>query len=338
MALDFSYTGSFQHGLVIRTENPLEVVWEQISRIGTSEYASALTPEKPQIDWTKHTQYACVRIRQALELRRSSDGASVLTKPLVLYYSFLNLLRACMALGPEVISPSKHGLIYRPYDQLLLNEAEFDAGTFTTYLNSLNVPWTPGTRISLQSSLSKIPEIATDFNSPNRGKSDALPVSVEAKMGSKAVRLHFDQRFIDEQTFRMAWPNEFPTLKDFYELEDSGATLKLKQEHQPNDYGGVCTLCEKTMLYRLVLGNDPVWHVVRHKDGELNLPRAAYYFIAMFILGNVVRYQPELFQRALPPASEPEWFFERFLRSSERFFPQLMISWLERTSILFSVY
>ena len=53
---------------------------------------------------------ASLRVRQALELRRASDGSSALTKPLTLYYSMLNLTRAIMLAFVGDIGHPTHGL------------------------------------------------------------------------------------------------------------------------------------------------------------------------------------------------------------------------------------
>ena len=328
MALDLSYIGSFQRGLLYRSENPLEEVWTQIARVGTPEYASSLKPVTPGIDWNKHTNYASVRIRQSVELRNAGRNSTLLTRPITLYYSFLNLLRACMALAPEVIGPPHHGLEYRKNDQLLLNEAKLVPGTFTAYLDSLKLPWKAGQVLSLQSCLSQIPEIAAEFNSPERGRTNVVSVSVEAKMGSNTVRLHFNSKSVDEAQFRSAWTTDYPNLKNLCELGEKGTILKVRQEHQPKDYSDVCSICEKYLLNRLAWSEDALWHALRHTEGQLILSRAGYYFVAVFILGSLARYQPELLQSALRSGTEMEWFFDRFMRTAERFFPQLMFSWL----------
>ncbi|OQW37782.1 MAG: hypothetical protein A4E19_12215 [Nitrospira sp. SG-bin1] len=318
--LDLSYVGSFQRGTLISTENPQEEVWALIGRLGTPEYAGSLLPDRKDVNWEQHTKYASVRFRQAIELRRSSSGTTLLTKPILLYYSFLNLLRAFMALGPEIIGHRKHGLIFRPNDKFLLNAAELSEGTFTEFLTSSGIVWEVKTKISLEEALHKIPEICYEFKSPERGESDVWPATVAAKMASKTVFLHFDRALIVEETFRTTWEQALPGIKDLYELEGEGLTLRLKAEHQRNDYDQLCEMCEKTMLNRLVFGSAPLWYLLRHKDGEQELPRAGYYFVSLFILGSLARYQPELLHMSLPAGSEMEWFFTRFMQHAERFF------------------
>ena len=51
-----------------------------------------------------------------------------------------------------------------------------------------------------------------------------------------------------------------------------------------------------------------------------HLPRAAYDFVAMSILGSVVRYEPELLEPLTKPQDELGWMINRFLALAERFF------------------
>jgi hypothetical protein len=63
-------------------------------------------------------------------------------------------------------------------------------------------------------------------------------------------------------------------------------------------------------------------------------PRAAHYLVAAFILASIVRYAPEV----LAPELELQtgWFLRRFLIAADRYFPQLMLSWLMGGDIYFT--
>jgi hypothetical protein len=80
----------------------------------------------------------------------------------------------------------------------------------------------------------------------------------------------------------------------------------------------------------------PVWYALRVVDPELVFPREAYYMVALFILGSIVRYEPEMMLEASNPDAEVGWFLRRFLQVAERYFPQLMLMWIEQCPIYFS--
>jgi hypothetical protein len=336
MAIDLNYQGSFQRGIRFSSEAPIEEVWSQIARISTPEYAStAFKPTKTGVEWGKHTSYASVRIRQACELRNAGRDSSLLTRPITLYYSFLNLLRGVMALVPEVISPSQHGLAYKSNSQLLLCEAKLTPGTFGSYLDCMKLPWKEGLTISLQYCLSRIPEVLVEYKSPDRGGTNVACVAVQAKIGSGEARLVFDTRFVEESHFRTNWATGYPQLKDICELEEKGCVLKVKQSFKESMYEGLCDFCERNLWNSLVWRDDPLWHIVRHLNGAVTLNRVGYYFVAVFILGSIARYEPELLQSSLKQGGELEWFFDRFMRAAERFFPQLIFSWAQGRATYF---
>ena len=266
MAYDLNYVGSFQRGMRIPSESPIDEVWSRIARFGTPEFASTgFAPTKVGNKWGKHANYASVRIRQACELRIAGRNSSLLTRPLTLYYSFLNLLRGVMALVPEVLSPSQHGLTYKSNAQLLLCEAKLTTGTFGTYLDCVKWPWKDGSTVSLNYCLSRIPEVLHEYQSPDRGTPNVIPVGVSAKIGSGEARLGFDKRFVEESQFRTNWATDYPQLKDLCELEENGCVLKVKQSFKESKYEGLCDFCEKNLWNSLVWSDDQIWYMCAFK-------------------------------------------------------------------------
>jgi hypothetical protein len=77
------------------------------------------------------------------------------------------------------------------------------------------------------------------------------------------------------------------------------------------------------------------WYLIREVDNHSTLTRASYYYIAVFILGSIVRYEPELMLEVSYLDSEIGWFIDRFLNKAERFFPQLKICEQCKTTIYF---
>jgi hypothetical protein len=74
-------------------------------------------------NWQKHLSYLQVRLTQALEFRRAAHSLTLLTAPLTLYYSFLNLMRAYMTLRHEVQAGKHHGLSFHAAASLFESEA-----------------------------------------------------------------------------------------------------------------------------------------------------------------------------------------------------------------------
>lgn len=83
-----------------------------------------------------------------------------------------------------------------------------------------------------------------------------------------------------------------------------------------------------TLETDLISCDTPIWYLIRQVTSDPTLPRPAYYFISLFILSNIVRYQPELMLEISNPDSQLGWLLIRLLKVAERFYPQLMLSWL----------
>ncbi|WP_156915042.1 YaaC family protein [Rubidibacter lacunae] len=82
-------------------------------------------------------------------------------------------------------------------------------------------------------------------------------------------------------------------------------------------------------------GWDPIWFAPRLRGSIGSMPRESFYYLAMFILGSVARYTPELLLAVSSPKTEVGWNLERFLTAAERYFPHLMLRWWTDESLYF---
>src|SRR5262245_946040 len=114
--IDSHYLGSFQRGIRLYAETPLEEVWSRLSLYGSEEFLRENVTDVRDIEAL--SDYVAVRMRQAIELRTATRQATLLTAPLTLYYSVLNLTRASMAIRQEIYSKG-HGLTYKVNSDIL---------------------------------------------------------------------------------------------------------------------------------------------------------------------------------------------------------------------------
>lgn len=334
--LEPDYIGSFQVGPHYRAEDPLEELWSHIALYGSTEFLQkVMTPEKPGTDLKMHTEYAAVRIRQALELRSAVQRSTLLTGPLPLYYSFLNLLRAFLALVAELIPTPTHGLKYGSRSSLLECEATVTKGTFAEYLNARGVEDPVGIVLRFDDCLARIVEIQYDYTSFWKSPSLVVPVWVKAKMLSKEVHLHFKPEGQTEAEFRSEWRRQYSRLADCCELQPEGMVLKVGAATPMSTYEEVASFCAEKLNPDLILRDDATWYYIREPDARKVLPRETYYYIAMFILSNVVRYQPEVMLDAIQPGSHLGWILGRFAKRAERFFPHLILNWATKTTVFY---
>lgn len=335
--LDPYYIGSFQIGPRLRAEDPLEELWSQIALYGSTNFLQeTMTPDKTGIDFKMHTEYAAVRIRQAVELRSAVKRSTLLTGPLPLYYSFLNLIRAFLALVPEQIPKPTHGLKYGSKSSLLECEATVTKGTFEEYLTTRGVEDPVGIVLKFEDCIARIIEIEYEYKSFGKGPpSLVVPVRIRAKMVSKEVYLHFEPGDQTEAEFRSEWRRQYSRLADSCELQPEGMVLKVGTAFPTSNYNEVADFCAKKLWTDLILRDDATWYYIREPDARKVLPREAYYYIAMFILSNVVRYQPEVMLDVIQPGSHLGWLLGRFAKKAERFFPHLILNWATGTTTFF---
>jgi hypothetical protein len=166
-AIKFPWEGSFQsQKFLFLSENPLEEVWTRVGQLGNESALDKIyRPSSTTIPRDDYIKYAAIRIRQSLEFRQAFRQSTLLTSPLPLYYSFLNLTRALLVIGHDKMpKPPNHGLIYKNDTGELLNaKAEITDGTFSNYLDSQSISWKKGDKISLGEALGLIIELQSDY-------------------------------------------------------------------------------------------------------------------------------------------------------------------------------
>ena len=123
--------GSFQKEAKRITESPIDELWSRIGQLGSEEYLRKVcTPHKGDINWDDYTSYIAVRAQQSIELWSSYKNSTLLTSPLSLYYSFLNIHRAFFALVQEEMPKSSHGLGFVQKADLFDSGAKLLKGSF----------------------------------------------------------------------------------------------------------------------------------------------------------------------------------------------------------------
>ncbi|MDL1892378.1 hypothetical protein FBQ87_05745 [Sphingobacteriales bacterium CHB3] len=334
--LGLKYTGSFQsRKFLLYSEDPLREVWASIALYGTKDFLRAnFKPTDPEVtEWESILTYASVRIRQSVEFQRASNSASPLTSPLSLYYSLLNLLRACTALIFDKLPEAGHGLKFQRGEGLFDSRALLlNRGTFPNYLREMNIFIPVDTPISFGDAVSRIVELRNDYTAI-AGRPDSsfvVPVKVDAEIGG-ALTLVFPPWMKD---FRSTWLTDFPKLVECSELHTDGNILRVLKP-QIESEADIERFCAEHLEPSLVYRDLNVWSLIRNTETIPLLSRPAYYFVSLFILASIVRYEPELLSDVVNPDAQISWFVQRLLANTERFFPQLMIWWLNNNQQIY---
>jgi hypothetical protein len=315
--------GSFQRGTFVRSSNPLEAVWRQVERAGTIDRLTALTVEKghqPSL-----AREASLKIRQAIELRRAAMDTSVLTKPLLLYYSALNLVRGvALAFAGSAGAPT-HGLSYSAGTTLLDCKAKVQQrGTFPTFAQSMGAPAAdvaPGKEYTLRDLFAVIPELRTDFGLLNAGESSVVLVRIEAIVNGPTV-LRFVISNETESGFQANWQQSFHWLADVCDYE---GPFRLRTKVQLEHDALISEFCHRNLMSDLRHREDATWFDHRVTPGVTLLHRLPAYLAALFILSNVSRYEPQLLDEPTAGLTDLGYVLTTFLENAERFVPQLVL-------------
>ena len=341
--MDLNLIGSFQKGERLSVENPLEEVWVMIARLGIPDYLRSLSARgtpPTDVNWDDWGIYAATRLRQAVEFRNSIQSGTLLSQPLALYYSFLNLARAFVALSQGEKS-SSHGLTAKhPGDILDSCAVVSKNGSFKDYLNIVQADIHPGTEITLRDCLACIPEVAQEvyaLSNHNPLATRCADVYASARH-SGSIELSFGSPRSAED-FVERWQLWLPQLTHSCELiADGTSRLRVSRPIRGTDVHETVKIVSNFLYNNLVTTltaqESSRWKVIFAEEGKPSLPIEMFYYLALFILGSAVRYEPEKLGQ-LGSESLVGWIARRVIKAAERNFPHFVLNRVYSSPLLF---
>ncbi|MGO9932280.1 MAG: YaaC family protein [Steroidobacteraceae bacterium] len=214
-----------------------------------------------------------------------AQSSTLLTAPLTLYYSFLNLMRAYVTLRHEVQAGKGHGLSFHAAPSLFESEASLRQGTFADYLDHAGIKWKVGDRISLRDALGCVVELWRDVTTIDVTMSHVQRVEVSAQInGDFSLRFH---DYPASSDFLRDWRADFPRLVASCDNPD-GFRLFVRKDACGRGRDDVAKFLAKNLDYSLPFLEAPIWWTIRQSRPFLKLDRIGYYHVAAFILGNAV--------------------------------------------------
>lgn len=269
----------------------------------------------------------CAAVLQAHEYFRAAESVSLNTSPLLYYYGTTNLLFAVSTLlnglGPEI---GGHGMGVVNAQQRSNRFADTEVtsycgrrGAFNVYLQSFNrgfevekYNWT------LLEILGSIPELKTEFHSCYPDE-DCYVIPVQT------VRLehYFLDRILTEELDR--WKDKSAILNRVNDLHSSYLDPYSTGEYIIlNHRLGV--EAQDTGIYSI--SGQRFLEVSHPKGGSrVTLPVLLYYFMGLFVLGYISRYNPVVWTQFIRTDSTGELhLIEQFIRSARRVIPNLALN------------
>jgi len=141
--------------------------------------------------------------------------------------------------------------------------------------------------------------------------------------GPCSLRYHIQN--CTEEDFSANWQVLLPWMKDDCVLSDEGPfILKFKKEGlEPQQ---VTEFCERRLMSQLHLDDAPIWFDHVQREIHLFPGRLVPYVLALFILSNVCRYEPQLFGDTFVESSNLGFVITSLLGCAERYVPQLFVN------------
>jgi len=330
---ELQYVGSFQQGTHFRSADPIAYSWRKLEQLGTLDNLGRIAGL-----WHGNSdliRVGSLRVRQAIEFRNAAKGVSSLTRPLLLYYCVLNLLRAVMSITRDGMGHPGHGARYESSADLLDCRAVIGKkGTIVEGHKGLYGQELGGQEVTLLHCLAQMPELKSDFGLIGRGSSDIAGVRVNSFIHGD-TKLTFEVQGCAPEEFKERWQIMLPWFKDVCHLDHESAFTLLTNQRFANDEQ-VSEFCSRHLLSDLFLRQDAFWYDHVSRERLLIHGRITPYVLMLFILSNVARYEPEKLDDVMRQPTDLAYVLNSAINNVDLFFPQLLLSKVYGKNIYFS--
>ncbi|HXH93563.1 MAG TPA: YaaC family protein [Thermoanaerobaculia bacterium] len=316
------YIGSLHRVRRVRTDEPLQALWQEWLKLSDDQYL-----KERWIGSTPDQRLAVTtNIRQAHEYRAASKATSLLTRPVLVYYSALNLAKAAIHLKTEAPPPDHHGLMKpEAADDILDIAAKVNNGAFRSLSDLLGMTTTIGQRLTLRNFIGSIVELRCDVSDYFKIRPTITPVYPDIFMDG-TIRLLLKPSDLSVATVEEAIEilrKQTTLFDDFHSLRFQDVMLENNKIRADELKSKGAALIEKHLDVSVF--EDPRYYVNIAPE-EQRIPAAPAYLVALFLLSCLVRYWPAHVQRFITtPETRVAWFVETLCATAERVLPNLLL-------------
>ena len=337
-----SYFGQYEKSKNVKSDTPIDDVWQMLLRLSDINYLKKIWVNKNEEDYI----YTSTALKQSHEYFIASKSLSMKTRPLLLYYCFLNLTKAILFMDTDKRPPDFHGLCKEDIEKsievssdILSFSAETNNGVFLELAKAYGWDVSKKCKFTLDDFMRNNIELVSDslnyfqiipyFIYPTiSGSSDMeLKITIDERM-LRTLNVSVEEicnKFKNKLNFKINSNND--TLMISYKISDDKLIFS-----KFNDK--VCELIDGIVEYSVF--NDGRYYINVAPE-EKKIPNANTYFGIMFILSSIVRYKPEhIFKLVDDKDTSIEWFLNRICDEAERVYPNLMINLLYKQNYKFS--
>ena len=330
----YHYLFSFARSINVKTNKPLKNIWEYFLQISDLPYLNRKWKEPTHEKRIKVSTH----IKQAYEYYNSSQNVSLLTKPVLLYYSLHNLTKAFLELKGVQADLNYHGLCNCTTNEDFLKIHVFtNRGVFSALAGCLGYVFDSKELLSLEDFINNTVEgnqlLSEYFDIPHK----YLKIRWDGTFDGfiKLDLLNWKKVVSTQEELNKILLDNTELLEDFV-LCNEGEKLFLKSrvKCEKNNFNMLADELAKKYCTETVFCEEPNYIKLIPKSKYFN-PALGYYGIS-FILSSIVRYNPEFVEKYFrTPISSYEFLISKLLELCERILPNLYINIMKDRNVIY---
>lgn len=329
MALNLQCIGKFENCHKWVSENPIKDIWDEFQKIGEISHLTKHWKDQKSENYI----YVSTSITQAFEYYKASKVTSLKTRPLLLYYSLLNLAKAILFLKNDKRPADYHGLCKPSFSKDILQvSAKVNKGVFSDLSNLFDFNLKEGQTFNLADFCETALEVYWDFSNYFEIQPKIITPNVDAYFNGDLFLIFNKKNMLITDKIKTSTN----LLDDFYVVEDDNI-LKLKNKvslERNKTYEEGSILIEKHFEFSVFYNQA---YYINLNEKEKKIPQIMAYFGILYILSNLVRYKPESIHEILEEKETSiRWFFNRLCDTCERVYPNLLLNILYDSRIKFA--
>ena len=309
------------------SENPQKAIWQELLLFTDYNVLKRIWKTDNEDNYT----YVSTSLNQAFEYYQASLQCSIKTKPLLLYYCFLNLTRGILFLKTDK-SPnsSYHGLAKPKMDSdILKTSAKSNDGLFKELLAFYNYNCINGTHFTFRQFIEEITEFTYELKTY---------FDIDSKLHKLEVNHYICgdiQISVAKELYESnnAYQN---LLSDFIKTDAESEVIFERIAN--TEKSSQILLKENIEMMKKYCVFSPLEYSYYLKTSQNPIPIEASYYGAMFLLSSIVRYFPIDISKFTIDRGDysAAWFISHFCDTASRVYPNLMLNALMETQIRYS--
>jgi len=278
-------------------------------------------------------------IIQAEEFKSSAASCGEHTKPLLLYYCFLNLTKGILAWENNRVSLGHHGLkkVEIPSSRDLLEvSVQLRKGIFWDLLLLKGTTPKRDLRITFDELLKRCAYMTWEYEIAYNRKSMILIPSVDCNTSFTDLEIKIQA---PPKDFSAKWEKLLPDFAKYFELKEPASNyliFALKNDAPKGSLDAIQSVLDETVIHSVFA--NPNYFLLPITNIEYSWPQELYLYALSFILSSLVRYHPDYWHREVIAKRKNRWVVRRLISIMQRVYPNMMVNIMYNARIKFGSF